>query len=599
MKQPIVTTARLLCLTAAIAMLAQCTKDTISKNDIDLSRGPERYISMSASLPQSDNKAYIDYNASQQTHKVKWESGDKININGDELTAQYFNNDATQATFYGNVRPYSYDNQEIYWATYPSSLTVSTPASPYNSVTISLPATQDYYTNTNALSENTYMAGYTSVSQNTSSLSMQMRNLGSVLRLKLTAPATEENTHIDRLVLTSSDGHLAGTFVVACSGPTDTYIPTITYSSGDPGQLLVNLDDGTNGYIDISTEKIVYVLIPPGSKNLTLRVYNTGNWYYEKTTSTAQTFERSKIYTSDLNAISFTNYPYTFTVETSKKVVFSPGNLQYRASPSTWRFAEHQWDFVGDASNGTVSSSDNTQISSNYSGWIDLFGWGTSGYNNKYPYMTSTSNSDYYQGSLTGLTGQNYDWGVNNAIQDQNIGVTYTAGTWRTLTKAEWEYLLNQRSGQTVNNINNARYATAQLTISNCTLRGIILFPDNYSGGTPTGVTWSYINDNNSTNMQTPTTCTADGWAALEEAGCVFLPPIGERSQTGSNNQITVSWSGNQQNGHYWTSTYYQDNNAYRLSFNWQGSGGAYFTFGTAAIHNARGVRLVRDYSGN
>ena len=29
------------------------------------------------------------------------------------------------------------------------------------------------------------------------------------------------------------------------------------------------------------------------------------------------------------------------------KVYFSQGNLQYQASTNTWRFAEHQWNYVG------------------------------------------------------------------------------------------------------------------------------------------------------------------------------------------------------------------------------------------------------------
>lgn len=54
-----------------------------------------------------------------------------------------------------------------------------------------------------------------------------------------------------------------------------------------------------------------------------------------------------------------------FSVSDSTKVYFSQGNLQYQASTNTWRFAEHQWDYVGN---------DNENISEKYAGWIDLFG---------------------------------------------------------------------------------------------------------------------------------------------------------------------------------------------------------------------------------
>ena len=143
-----------------------------------------------------------------------------------------------------------------------------------------------------------------------------------------------------------------------------------------------------------------------------------------------------------------------FSVSDSTKVYFSQGNLQYRASSKTWRFAEHQWDFVGDSINGNVYEngvkSDNAKISSTYDGWIDLFGWGTSGWNsgaNAYqPYSTSTVYSDYYpDGSYyNDLTGSyaNADWGVYNKISNGGN----QAGLWRTLTYSEWSYLISGRA---------------------------------------------------------------------------------------------------------------------------------------------------------
>ena len=51
-----------------------------------------------------------------------------------------------------------------------------------------------------------------------------------------------------------------------------------------------------------------------------------------------------------------------FTINANgDQIVFSQGNLQYKDGTG-WRFAEHQWDFVG---------------AWNTSDWVDLFGWGT------------------------------------------------------------------------------------------------------------------------------------------------------------------------------------------------------------------------------
>ena len=102
----------------------------------------------------------------------------------------------------------------------------------------------------------------------------------------------------------------------------------------------------------------------------------------------------------------------SYKVSDSKRVYFSQGNLQFNAvrgthavygstteKPGTWRFAENQYDYIGDS---------NKNISQFYNGWIDLylFGWGTSGWNSGrkayQPWATSEVNSDYLHGDLTG-----------------------------------------------------------------------------------------------------------------------------------------------------------------------------------------------------
>ena len=60
-----------------------------------------------------------------------------------------------------------------------------------------------------------------------------------------------------------------------------------------------------------------------------------------------------------------------FSVSATKKVRFSQGNLQYQRSTNTWRFAEHQYDCIGDAI---------INKSPTYPGWIDLFYWSEYGY---------------------------------------------------------------------------------------------------------------------------------------------------------------------------------------------------------------------------
>ena len=69
------------------------------------------------------------------------------------------------------------------------------------------------------------------------------------------------------------------------------------------------------------------------------------------------------------------------------KVYFSQGNLQYQASTNTWRFAKHQWNYIGGSDcygvhYGNVEGSTNSLVSSTYDGWIDYFGFGASGWDN-------------------------------------------------------------------------------------------------------------------------------------------------------------------------------------------------------------------------
>ena len=237
-----------------------------------------------------------------------------------------------------------------------------------------------------------------------------------------------------------------------------------------------------------------------------------------------------------------------FSVGTHSHVDFAPGNLQYQASTDTWRFAPHQYDYAGE---------NNTHLSSSYEGWIDLFGWGTSGWPSGAivykPYGTSTLAADYAVGgdathNLTGTTAR-ADWGVYNAIAND------AAGTWRTLSQSEWDYLINQRTASTIGGVANARFVRA--TVDG--IKGLILFPDRYNF--PIGVTLpvdSLINRSDADGYAT--TYTVHEWTAIEDAGAVFLPAGGYR---GGTTLLT-----NPPTGYYWSTTRFSAERAYAMMFN-------------------------------
>ena len=210
-----------------------------------------------------------------------------------------------------------------------------------------------------------------------------------------------------------------------------------------------------------------------------------------------------------------------FSVDSTHVVEFSKGNLQYQASTNTWRFAEHQYDIIGN---------NNRYISSTYSGWIDLFGWGCSGWNsgaNAYqPYSTSTTASDYYPDgvNINSLTGENAeaDWAWHNAISNGGN----QPHLWRTPTHSEWQYVFNERTTVTNLPTPNARFAKAKVN----NIYGVILFPDKYTHptevATPVG-----INATDNTGMY-GNIYNVTAWNKMEQAGAVFLPVPGYRSGT-------------------------------------------------------------------
>ena len=241
-----------------------------------------------------------------------------------------------------------------------------------------------------------------------------------------------------------------------------------------------------------------------------------------------------------------------FSVSASKKVCFAQGNLQYQASTNTWRFAENQYDAL---------TTENTNVSATYDGWIDLFGWGTSGYDEKYPYMISTTPSDYGNGSDE-IEKTLYDWGLNNAI----INAGNKAGLWRTLTKDEWNYLINKRP--------NAKELCSHGSVNG--VWGIILLPDDFI--CPENLFFTPNSNNYYTNDYTE-----EEWIELEKNGAVFLPASGYRIATNISNMGKC--------GSYWSSSVC-NSGPYYFDFTQQDMYACY----SINFSYAFSVRLVKDF---
>ena len=267
-----------------------------------------------------------------------------------------------------------------------------------------------------------------------------------------------------------------------------------------------------------------------------------------------------------------------FSVSATQKVLFSPGNLQWSATnggntatshliagngtaPGTWRFAPNQWDTIG-ANNGNISST--------YTGWIDLFGWGTSGYNNQYPYITSLQ----YMGNDTNdITNTYYDWGVYNAIYNPKTQTTDAPGTWRTLTKDEWTYLLNTRV-----TLSGIRYTKANVLGVN----GLIIVPDNWNTSVYTLDSTDIASTTYTSNI-----IGANDWAKMDSAGCVFLPAGGNRYSTSVYSVGSI--------GGYWSTIYNNNNKAYYLYFLSNSLQNNLTTSTVGGRGDGKSVRLVKN----
>lgn len=283
-----------------------------------------------------------------------------------------------------------------------------------------------------------------------------------------------------------------------------------------------------------------------------------------------------------------------FSISASKQIRFAQGNLQYLPATKKWQFAKHQYDYVG------LSNDD---ISDNYDGWIDLFGWGTSGWNNGGNAYSPTSigltpmswgesyygpqGEKYYEEDLTGKYA-NADWGVFNAISNGGG----QPNLWRTLTASEWEYLIFKRP--------NALQLLALGSVGG--INGLFILPDDFEEENIFNTLGDC--DYEFESLKYDGKCFfskySDYWTSFEKAdmkqlenlGVVFLPAAGSR--------YDKSTSGTNTYGTYWSSTKgkmywnYQEHHKYCAAAIKLNGEGVFLEYGNERCRGYA-VRLVQD----
>ena len=189
--------------------------------------------------------------------------------------------------------------------------------------------------------------------------------------------------------------------------------------------------------------------------------------------------------------------PGRFSVSSTKKVRFSKGNLQYIASTQTWRFADEQYEYLGEANNGALKR--------------DLFGWGTG----DEPMKNSQDVSDY---------AVFHEWGNNTISNGQGVG------GWHTLSQEEWWYLAN-----------HYEWHLACVAGTN----GIIILPDDWNSDWIPNEWWNSI-----ANLYSESPITAEHWKQFENHGAVFFPASGIYDNSKTPGIIALG-----KQGEYWSTT--------------------------------------------
>jgi len=553
---------------AVTAVLTSCKKD----NDV---------VSFRATISNyrnTDNngKVYIDAN-----RYANWINGDEVLINGANYTVGVTGTGDNRIASINRVAVATSD-QDGYYAIYPAERALTTPTSGFPQIL--LPQVQVYREDEDGNQiVDAPMAAYCAA--NNTQVGLDFTNLCSLL--KITLPSAME---VGYITVSSSNTPLWGKATI--SGTDSPTLSSPSLNDLYTNDKTVTLDctalglhhEGSGASQGVNSAGPFYIVLPPATnvQGLTVNVYVfTGNasgqtrrtiLKYAKTTSNTITIASNNLYvTGNLptQGVEVPDVPFPnlgsgeFSVSSTKKVRFALGNLQYNAATNTWRIAENQWDRIG---------ANNINISQEYNGWIDLFGYGTSGNNNHYPWQTSTTqnqSTNYATGIINNTTN---DWGVNAIVNGGN-----QPNKWRTLTSAELYYLFNTRGGRVRVGWNSVRVAE-QLHHTGVTVHGVsgmIVLPDDFPWNT------APYNDEDYWDNITDTK-----WTDLENQGAVFFPVTGRRSGTSVSSSTTT--------GYYWTSscnTSYNDLTPYDLYFTSSGETSDH----SDKNYYGNAVRLARD----
>lgn len=410
---------------------------------------------------------------------VFWDKEDSINIKGAIYSALPSKEKPTSATF---TLVDGESPEAPYEAVYPASL--------WQKGTYCFPDVQYYQAGR-------FNAPMFAMSSNEN---LTFNSICGVICLRLTSQ-DESETIVRRIVLATKGELVSGPFKVdKDENGTDNWRAYMM--KGGNGSSTVTLDCGEEGVtLDQSEPKEFYIYLPARTyeSGMTVSIESTNPdcSAYEMHTSDEVSVECNSVYSFNWEVGFETQPPYTaytlpyvFSVGPNNcdTVHFSRGNLQATytgSSQFSWKFAENQYDFIGDNSGNSKQFEGTTLAEGDV---IDLFCWSTD--NNQYGTISAENSFEE--------TFVNWGQAINN-------------GSWFTLSGGkggEWQYLLETRK---VNGGSGIGYTYERLydeLVCGMKISGVIIFPDGFV-------------DQNVWKTKYKT------WNDLAYAGIVFLPKAG------------------------------------------------------------------------
>lgn len=243
--------------------------------------------------------------------------------------------------------------------------------------------------------------------------------------------------------------------------------------------------------------------------------------------------------------------PGAFSVSSGKTVVFSQGNLFWNGSE--WRFENNQYDFPRTWDSNHVG----------HLAWV----------NDEAKAVSDTWDKSWAVDCGSLFTNDPDNPGAPNPY----FRVSGARGKYRTLTEAEWNYLLNERIVNGGIGKGYSYQAIFDESIGGTNVYGIIIFPDGFTG---------------QSNWKTVYTT----WDAINAAGIVFLPAAGFREGT---EMYVNPGSVIEDYGYYWTSSLYDKSSAASrakdLCFDVNPETVNKLSLKYASASDAHSIRLVAD----